>query len=267
MVLWMLNIKITYTILTILLSQIAFSQQDYKSVLDSLQATDTLTNTTEIETYYQNNKGNNLPSQSIGTPGKGSLKNGKLIPFKGKNFTYFDTQSYLNGRAFLNGKVLETLLKAYKEFETLLPSRLFYVMECSNQDGGKLFPHRTHQNGLSVDFMMPLIKDNKPFYGLDTLGADHYFLEFDNSGKYKENPSISIDFNLVAQHILVLNKMAKIMGVNITKVIINTDLKDELFATHYGKTLKTSGVYVVQKLSPLINSLHDDHYHIDFGVK
>jgi len=53
----------------------------------------------------------------------------------------------------------------------------------------------------------------------------------------------------------------------LSKVIINTDLKDELFATKFGKVLKTSGIYLVQKLSPLINSLHDDHYHIDFDVK
>ena len=254
--------------LTILFGlSLSYSQTDYKSVLDSLQASDTTVNSVEIDDYYQNNKGNDLPSKSIGSVSKGQLKNGKLTPFRGKNFTYFDTQSYLNGRAYLNDKVLKTLLSAYKEFDTLLPERMFYVMECSNQDGGKLFPHRTHQNGLSIDFMMPLIKDGKPYYGLDTLGAEHYFLEFTNDGKYKEDPSISIDFNLVAQHILILNKVAKVLGVEITKVIINTDLKDELFASQYGKTLKTSGVYVVQKLSPLINSLHDDHYHIDFVVK
>jgi penicillin-insensitive murein endopeptidase len=263
----MITMKNLFYIFASFASPFSYSQTDYKSVLDSLQATDTIVNSIEIETYYQENKGNDLPSKSFGTYSKGSLQNGKLIPFKGKNFTYFDAQSYLNGRAFLNGKVLNSLLKAYKQFETLLPERMFYVMECSNADGGKLFPHRTHQNGLSIDFMMPLIKDGKAFYGLDTLGADHYFLEFDNSGKYKEDPSISIDFNLVAHHILILNKVAKVLGVKLTKIIINTDLKDELFATKYGQSLKASGIYVVQKLSPLINSLHDDHYHIDFEIK
>jgi penicillin-insensitive murein endopeptidase len=252
---------------TIFSCTISFSQQDYKSVLDSLQATDKIVNAIEIEDYYHNHIGNDLLSESIGTVSKGQLKNGKLIPFKGKNFTYFDVQSYLNGRAYLNGKVLKTLLGAYKELEILLPQRMFYVMECSNQDGGKLFPHRTHQNGLSIDFMMPLIKNGKPFYGLDTLGANHYFLEFDNQGKYKVDSTISIDFNIVAQHILILNKVAKVIGVKVAKVIINTDLKDELFATLNGKTLESSGIYVVQKLSPLINSLHDDHYHIDFEIK
>jgi penicillin-insensitive murein endopeptidase len=254
-------------ILAIFSPSLSQAQTDYRSVLDSLQATDTNVNSIQIATYYNENKGNDLPSNSIGTYSKGSLENGKLIPFKGKNFTYFDTQSYLNGRAFLNDKVLNTLLKSYKQFETLLPERMFHVMECSNQHGGKLFPHRTHQNGLSIDFMMPLIKDGKPFYGLDTLGADHYFLEFDNNGVYKEDPTISIDFNLVAHHILILNKVAKVLGVKLTKIIINTDLKDELFTTKFGKILKTSGIYVVQKLSPLINSLHDDHYHIDFEIK
>jgi penicillin-insensitive murein endopeptidase len=251
--------------LTVTLSSI--SQDKYRSVLDSLKATDTIVNSVQVQDYYLKNNANDLPSESIGTVSNGQLKNGKLIPFKGKNFTYFDAQSYLNGRAYLNGKVLKVLLSAYKEFETLLPQRMFYVMECSNQDGGKLFPHRTHQNGLSIDFMMPMTKDGKPFYGLDTLGADHYFLEFDNSGKYKEDSTISIDFNLVAQHILILNKVAKVIGVKVAKVIINTNLKDELFAASNGKMLELSGIYIVQKLSPLINSLHDDHYHIDFEVK
>ena len=251
----------------LLIVTISFSQKSYKSTLDSLQRSDSLFHSLEIEEFYQKNRGDNLPSQSVGTVAKGALKNGKLIPFKGHNFTYFDAQSYLNGRAFLNDKVLTTVLNTYKEFEILLPQRMFYVMECSNQEGGELFPHRTHQNGLSVDFMMPLIKDGLPFYGLDTLGAEHYFLEFDEYGRYKKDESVSIDFNLVAQHILILNKLANLLNVSIVKVIINIDLKDELFVTPFGKILKESDIYIVQKLSPLINSLHDDHYHIDFEIR
>ena len=217
-----------------------------------------------IEEYYKINKGNSKPSISKGKVEKGSLKNGKLIPFNGKNYRYFDTSSYLGGRAFLNDKVLKTTLETYKKLETLHPKRKFCTMECSHKHGGKLFPHKTHQNGLSVDFMMPLLKNKKAYYNLDNLGIAHYWLEFDENGKYSEDKSISIDFNLIAEHILILDKIARKNGLKINKVIIKIELKDELFATKFGKRLKKSGIYVVKSLTPLINSLHDEHYHVDF---
>lgn len=220
----------------------------------------------KIQTYYTEFKGNDSPSKSKGTVSNGELINGKLIPFKGSNYEYFSEESYLAGRAFLNDKVLNTLLTSYLNLENSLPNKLFYVMECANAHGGKLAPHRTHQNGTSVDFMMPVLKNGKPYSGLDTLGIEHYFLKFDNEGKYKEDQSITIDFNLVAKHILELEKTAKLNGIRIKKVIINTNLKDELFATPNGKKLKSSGIYIVKKLSVLTNSLHVDHYHIDFEV-
>lgn len=221
----------------------------------------------KIEKYYQNNKGNSLQSISVGSVSDGSIKNSKLIPFSGDNYQYFDRWSYLNGRAFLNGDVLKAVLQTYDVLQQQLPKRWFNIMECSHKDGGKLFPHRTHQNGLSVDFMMPLIKGGKAYYELDNKGIKHYLLDFDNSGRYSKDHTVSIDFNLVAKHILELNSQANKEGLKIVKVIIKIELKDELFNSKYGKILKNSGIYIVKGLTPKINELHDDHYHIDFGLK
>jgi penicillin-insensitive murein endopeptidase len=187
------------------------------------------------------------------------------VPYKGANFIYFDRDSYLEGRAFLHGLVLESLLHSYDSLGQVLPHRYFNVMECSHELGGELFPHKTHQNGLSIDLMMPLVQYEKPYYGLDTLGIEHYALSFNDRGQYEKDPSISIDFDLVARQLLLLDYFARQNGLNITKVIIKIELKDELFATRYGKILKQKGIYVVQGLSPLINELHDDHFHVDFG--
>lgn len=44
----------------------------------------------KIIKFYEENKGNNLKSEMIGTVQGGSLINGKLIPFYGSNFQYFD---------------------------------------------------------------------------------------------------------------------------------------------------------------------------------
>lgn len=218
-----------------------------------------------IEDYYSQNKGNKEESISNGSVGNGSLTNGKLFPFTGANYQYFDTLSYINGRAFLHNRILATVLETYDSLAVRQPDRQFRVMECSNEHGGELYPHRTHQNGLSVDFMMPLIKNGEPYYELDDLGKEHYFLHFNNNGEYAEDTEIAIDFDLVALHLLLLDQQAKTHGFRITKVIINTHLKDELFSTPFGQQLQSSNIYVVQRLSHLINALHDDHYHVDFG--
>jgi len=220
--------------------------------------------TNQVYTYYKAYKGNSLESISLGTVGKGSLINGKLIPFNGKNFQYFDTNSYLSGPAYVNNKVLKTILHSYRALDSVDIHRKFYIMECSPKNGGNLFPHKTHQNGLSVDFIMPLIKNNKPYYGLDTIGTTYYFITFNQNGRYNKDTTVSIDFNLVAQQILTLEKSANIYGLRIAKVIINTFFKEELFATTFGKELKNSGIYIVKNLDNYTNNFHDDHFHIDF---
>lgn len=220
----------------------------------------------QIDKYYQQNKGNIKRSQSVGTVSNGKLINGKLMLFSGSNFCYFDTSSYLAGRAFVHEKVKNTILNTYQAYKKINPNRKFCLMECSNEHGGKLFPHHTHQNGLSVDFMMSLKQYKLPYYDLDNLGKDHYLLEFDNEGRYIKDKSIEIDFELVAQYILTLQEKARDEGLKVKKVIIKIELKDELFRGYFGKKLQKSGIYIVQSLTPLINSLHDDHFHIDFEI-
>lgn len=228
----------------------------------------TETNTlSEVEMHHLQNDTVSMASITKGSVSKGELVHGRIVPFSGANFHYFDTTSYLADRGFTHEKVLETILDAYSELETLLPDQHFCIMECSHKHGGKLYPHRTHQNGLSVDFMMPKLKDSKPYYALDDLGAQHYMLTFDKNGNYSEDQTISLDFNTIALHILELQAAAKKHGLSIEKVIINTDLKDELFATENGKILRSSRIYIVQSLSPLINALHDDHFHVDFNFQ
>jgi penicillin-insensitive murein endopeptidase len=217
-----------------------------------------------IRKYYNKHAVDTLTSISHGSVSDGSMEHGKLIPYYGSNYSYFDTTSYFSGRAFLHEDVLGITLKAYKELENA-SDRFYRIMECANKNGGKLFPHQTHQNGTSIDFMMPLIKDHKPYYKLDETGVNHYWLTFDDTGKYSEDKSVEIDFEAVAQHILILNDAANKRGWKVKKVIIKIELKDELYATPSGKKLKAKGIYVVQGLSKMVNALHDEHFHIDFA--
>ena len=92
---------------------------------------------------------------------KGSLKNGRRFPKKGTNFKYFSKLTYfIDNRAWVHEKVCMATLEAYKICEQMMPERKFMIMECSHRKGGKMFPHRTHQNGTSIDFASPLTKNN-----------------------------------------------------------------------------------------------------------
>lgn len=217
-----------------------------------------------VDEFYSNNHQDSIESTSIGTVSNGKLKNPDLLPFKGNNFICFDTSSYVNGRTFMHTQVVKTMLDAYAALNSIHPEYQFVYMECSNKQGGKLFPHRTHQNGMSVDLMSPLIKNGKVYKDLDLLGANHYLLEFNDSGRLTSDNNIIIDFELIAEHLLALNKAAKSNGLEIEKVIFKMELKDELYAGHFGKLLEKSGIYITRNLEPIINSLHDDHYHVDF---
>ncbi|MEL6803686.1 MAG: penicillin-insensitive murein endopeptidase, partial [Bacteroidota bacterium] len=115
-------------------------------------------------------------SQSIsrGTPAKGSLQQAAKLPYRGPGYRYFSPLSYYGlRRAYVHDKVKKTVLQAYQQCHVKLPERRFVLMECSKRRGGSMKPHRTHQNGMSVDFMTPLSKQGKAKRWLDHLGVWH----------------------------------------------------------------------------------------------
>jgi len=227
---------------------------------------DSTDKSTQVWRYFKKKSRDQKPSKSTGTPGNGSLSHGRLLPFSGKNFHYFDSSSYLMGRAFTHQKVKNLLLATYKRLAHSAPKKVWGLMEASNENGGRLFPHRTHQNGLSIDFMSPLLKNEKIYHQLDYMGLNHYWMQFNNAGIYEKDRSVSIDFNHMAQHILMLDNLAPQFGLRIKKVIFKIELKDELFASTYGRKLKQSTLYFARRLDRKTNEAHDEHYHIDFEV-
>lgn len=217
-----------------------------------------------IEEYYQKHKGDSLPSVCTGTEAGGTLEHAKLIPFTGINYSYFDTASYLSGRAFMSDKMANTLLASYHELEMLAPGRIFRYMETGLENGGPIPGHRTHQNGRSIDLMVPLVKDGKPYYKYDSIGGWHYSLDFDDKGRYLLDTTVSIDFNLIGTQILSLDRQARKNGLHVKKVILKLELKDDFYAAPSGKKVKQKGIYLAMNLPPATNKQHDDHFHVDF---
>ena len=215
-----------------------------------------------IPEFFYENKGN---SKSIGSVRNGGLENAYLLPFSGPNFRYFSFLSYyMFNNGYTHHKVHKTILDAYKECEQTSPNTFFRLMECSDKHGGKMLIHRTHQNGLSVDFMVPKLNGDAPSYFFDHFGMLHYLLDFDEKGQLYINKNVRLDFDAIGKHILAIDNAAQRNGLRIRKIILKIELKDDLYQTESGKEIQRRGIYIVRGLSDIVNRVHDDHYHIDF---
>jgi penicillin-insensitive murein endopeptidase len=217
---------------------------------------------------------NNQPSKNIGTSGEGSLINGKRLPFKGKNFQYFNYFSYIKGNCFVHGKVKQALIDAYAICETTCPGIEFTIGEGSKKNGGPyVFNHRTHQNGISIDLQLVFKKENTQYDPNNFFNAYGYGLNTDSKGNINKSIPINfypentyIDFKTNAKFLLALDDACRKNGIKIKIVILKVELKPLLFATDPGKKLLSRNLRFANALPELVNLAHDDHFHIDFDV-
>ena len=205
-------------------------------------------------------------SRSLGSVGNGSLQHGRKFAYYGTHYRYFSPLSYhLLGRAWVHQKVAAATLEAYAALAEEGYDQRFMIMECSKREGGRMRPHRSHQNGTSIDFGTPLLKYGRPYTGDQALGIWHYAMDFSPSGQLRLRPWIRIDFEAMGKHILALDAAARHHGMYVKKVILKLDLKDDFYASQAGQEVKAKGIYLAQRLPRLIDEVHDDHYHVDFG--
>ena len=210
------------------------------------------------------NKGTSV---SIGSVRNGKLENGWLMPYRGNNFHFFSAFSYfILNNGYVHSRVYKVLNDAYATCASTCPDREFIVMECTRKHGGRMIFHWTHQNGLSADLMVPKINGNNTDVWMDHIGLFHYLLKFDEKGRSNLNDRIQIDFETMAQHLLAIEDACRRNNIRIRKVLFHTDLHDELFGTPSGKLLRQRDIHFITRLSDFVNSLHDDHYHIDFEI-
>ena len=202
-------------------------------------------------------------STCYGTTSNGKLENGCKLPYSGDNFSSYSWIGSTIGRTYVHCKVLEIILSSYASLSDKKPDRVFVYGETGWASGGPFKPHKTHQNGLSVDFMVP-VKDKfgksvpLPTNALNKYG---YSIEFDTNGICKEL-ELSIDFDAINAHILALKKAADANKVRIWRVIFAPDLQPHLKEAK-GWALINGAVSFSKKRSWV---RHDDHYHIDFSI-
>ncbi|RLC09351.1 MAG: replication initiation protein [Deltaproteobacteria bacterium] len=201
-------------------------------------------------------------STCYGTTVKGRLENGVKLPPKGKNFQTYSLILSGVGRTYIHNKVHKVVLNAYKSLEKTHSDKIFVYGETGWKTGGRFKPHKTHQNGLSVDFMTPVVDEKGVSVPLPTgiFNKYGYGIEFDKQGHFE---NLSIDFDAMAAHIKSLHIEAKKAGIDIWRVIFDPGLQPFLYRTKEGKYLRDN-IRISDKKSWV---RHDEHYHVDFKVK
>lgn len=195
-------------------------------------------------------------SQCAGSTSGGSLRNAVRLT-GGENASSYCWICSRALRTYGHSRAVEAVEASYETVAEPYPGTEWIYGEVGWPWGGSFWPHRTHRNGLSFDFMSPL-KDGRsmPSHPFNRFGYDE---RFDGKGG---GDAGQIDFDAMAAHLLALNAEAARAGFGIRKVILAPDLQDDLFAAKNGAEVQAS---IVFNRNP-VWVRHDNHYHIDFDL-
>lgn len=196
-----------------------------------------------------------------GTTANGRLENGWKLPASGSNFQSYSTAGRLLGRTWVHSSVYAVVVDAYAALAESLPETVFVYGETGRREGGEFKPHKTHRNGLSVDFMVPVRDEHGRSVPLPTSAFNRwgYDLEFDARGRLDE---YVIDFEAIAEHIFQLREAALQHGIELSRVIIDPEFQPLLRETRRWGYLEQN-VRFSQRRSWV---RHDEHYHVDIAV-
>ena len=198
-----------------------------------------------------------------GSRASGRLEKGETLPRSGPNFRSYSDIGWLAGRTFVHSKVNRVVVNGYKALQSIQPQKKFVYGETGWKQGGKFKPHKTHQNGLSVDLMVPVVERKSGFsvyMPTSVFNKWGYDIEFDRNGFYKD---ISIDFEALAHLIEQIHKAAIDESIGIEQVIFDPLLISKLHSTSQGNFIRKN-IKIPNKKSWV---RHDEHIHIDFHIK
>lgn len=201
------------------------------------------------------------PSRSIGTPENGRLENGKRLPSRGRNFRVYSDLGALLGRNAVHGAVRLAVIESYAALAKSRPDSRFVYGESGWPGGGPFPPHKTHQNGMAVDFFVPVLdaSDRPRFLPASPFNKFGYDIEFDAEGRWGD---YRIDFHALADHLIALGAAARANGLRVELVIFENKLRDRLFTTEPGRRLSASMRF--SRAKPWVR--HDEHYHVVFAA-
>lgn len=200
------------------------------------------------------------PSVSVGTVSRGRLVHGKRLPRSGANFRAYSSLGLVLGRNTVSDRLRDAIVDAYAELRDSLPEGRFVYGETGWPRGGRFRPHRTHQNGLSVDFFVP-VRDARGRVAELPTGPVHgfgYRWQFDSTGRAGD---LRVDFDAIARHLAALDRAARKHGLAIRLVIIAPEYRRALSRSPRGRAVLARLPFM--QGTPWVR--HDEHYHVDFG--
>lgn len=199
-------------------------------------------------------------SQCFGTTSNGSIKNAVKLPTSGENFESYSYIAHFLGRTYVHKEVKKILLNTYKQMKRITPNIKYKYAETGKEHGGKFSPHKTHQNGLSVDHMVPVLKQGEtsilPTHLFNKWG---YNIDFTLDGVYDE---YQLDFEAMALLIKQLHIESVKAGFDIEKVIFDPKMTPLLLKTKEGEYLAKNISFTKKRAWVR----HDDHFHVDFKI-
>lgn len=202
-------------------------------------------------------------TQSVcyGSTANGRLAQGVALPAQGENYVAYSALARWLGRTYVHSQVRDIFVASYQRLQQRHPDKVFKYAETGFEQGGRFYPHKTHQNGLSIDFMTPVVDKEGRSVHLPThvLNKFGYNIEFDAKGEFE---GYRIDYTALAAHIVALHQAAKAAGYDVWRVIFDPELQPELYRTPYGDYLRQH----IQFSKRRSWVRHDEHYHVDFKI-
>ncbi|WP_229413657.1 penicillin-insensitive murein endopeptidase [Massilia violaceinigra] len=200
-------------------------------------------------------------SQCFGNVSKGRLEGGVKLPAAGPNFSAYSAAAIAAGRTHVHATTAQIIMAAYAGAHASQPGARYVYGETGMEKGGPFAPHKTHQNGLSVDFFVPVRNARGEPVSLPSSPQNRYGynIEFDAAGRYQD---YRIDFAAFAEHLYQLDVAAKARGAALALVIVDRSFIPALLATVRGPWLRQHMPFM--KGRPWVR--HDEHYHVDFKL-
>lgn len=198
-------------------------------------------------------------STCFGTVNNGRVENAVSLPREGANFVRMAQGPISAGRVFVHSLVHDIVLDAYRQLADERPRIRWVYGETGLERGGPIPPHKTHQNGLSVDLFVPVVDraGNSVQFPNRADNAWGYGVDFDASG---QNATHAIDYAALGDLLYQLHVAANKRGSGLALVVFQKELRPRLFQTARGTWLKEN-IPFPNWDDPV---RHDDHIHVDF---
>ena len=201
-------------------------------------------------------------STCFGKTKKGKLLGGVQLESHGKNYQSYSSLGVFIGRNYVHSKVKAIIEKTYDDLLKSLPNTKFVYAETGWKNGGSFKPHKTHQNGLSVDFMVPIknSKGESVFLPTNVFNKWGYSIDFDLEGNFQE---YKIDYDAMSSHIRLIHENSLQAKIDLWRVIFDPKMQADLLNAKEGKYIQEN-IKLSSKRSWV---RHDEHYHIDFDIQ